>query len=101
MKEILIPIDKVGRIVLPKNLREELSIKPGDMFKVSISGSSVTLIPDRESSGFVRKGNALVFCTTGDSTLSNKTVGDTIDAGRGEQSEALKDGLTKKKRLRQ
>jgi hypothetical protein len=55
-------------------VRQELAIKPGDMPKVSIHGSSVTLTPNKEATGFVRKGHALVFSTADESTLSQETV---------------------------
>ena len=60
-EDTLVPIDQAGRIVLPKNVRQELAIKPGDVFKVAIAGAAVTLTPSREKAGLVRKGKALVF----------------------------------------
>jgi AbrB family looped-hinge helix DNA binding protein len=70
MKETLIPIDQAGRIVLPKDVRQELAIQAGDTFKVSIQGTAVTLTPHKQSAGFVRRGKALVFSTSGDEVLS-------------------------------
>ena len=74
MSEILVPIDKAGRVVLPKNVREELAINPGDMLKVSINGNEVTLRPKKDSAGFVRRGQALVFSSGGDDLLKRETV---------------------------
>lgn len=85
MKEMTVPIDQAGRIVLPKGVRQELAIKPGDSFTVSIHGSSVTLTPNKETTGFIRKGKALVFATAGDESLSNETVGHLLDESRGER----------------
>jgi AbrB family looped-hinge helix DNA binding protein len=61
MKKMLVPIDKAGRVVLPKDLREELAIKPGDCLKISVNGNEITLRPIKKTSGFVRNGRALVF----------------------------------------
>ncbi len=74
MKEATVPIDRAGRIVLPKDVRQELAIKPGDTFKISIRGSSVTLTPNTKSTGFVRKGRALVFSTAGEETFGDEAV---------------------------
>jgi AbrB family looped-hinge helix DNA binding protein len=74
MKELTVPIDQAGRIVLPKDVRDELAIKPGDKLMVSIHGISITLTPNKEISGLVRRGKALVFSTVGDESLSRETV---------------------------
>ena len=74
MKDVLIPIDKAGRVVLPKNVRDELAINPGDLLKISIRGHEVTLRPNREASGFTKRGHALVFSSGGADLLDNETV---------------------------
>jgi AbrB family looped-hinge helix DNA binding protein len=82
MKRMIVPIDQAGRVVLPKNVRQELAIKPGDTLLVAISGSSVMLTPKKESSGFVRKGKALVFTNSGDDLLANDDVGRILEQSR-------------------
>ncbi len=84
MKEITVLIDQAGRIVLPKEVRLKLAIKPGDTLKVSIHGSWVTLTPNKEATGFVRKGHALVFTTPGDKKLSQKEVNGVLNEVRGQ-----------------
>src|SRR4051812_49185231 len=84
MKQAVVPIDQVGRIVLPKNIREELAIKPGDVFTVSIQGSTVTLTPNKAKSGFIRKGQALVFCATGGEPITAESVQEILDRERAE-----------------
>ena len=98
MKESSVPIDQAGRIVLPKDVRQELAIKPGDTFKVSIHGSSVTLTPNKETVGLVRKGQALVFSTTGEDTLSQETVNRIVEESRDERHEQSSAGLRGPKR---
>lgn len=98
MKETTVPIDRAGRIVLPKEVRQELSIKPGDTFKVSIHGLSVTLTPKKEASGLVRKGHALVFATTGGEVLREDTVDKAMEETREERHEQIFAGLKFPKR---
>jgi AbrB family looped-hinge helix DNA binding protein len=74
MKDILVPIDKAGRVVLPKNVREELAIEPGDMLKVTIRGNEVMLQPKKDTSGFVRRGKALIFSSGRDDLLKPEMV---------------------------
>jgi AbrB family looped-hinge helix DNA binding protein len=93
MSDTIVPIDKAGRVVLPKDIRDELSIKSGDMLRVSIQGSSVMLIPDRESGGLVRKGRGLVFCPPGDDVLAGETVGRIIESHRDERHRRASGGL--------
>jgi len=40
-------IDKVGRIVIPKPLREELHLGPGDTLEMESSGEQIMLRPVR------------------------------------------------------
>jgi AbrB family looped-hinge helix DNA binding protein len=98
MKQMTVPIDQAGRIVLPKDVRQELAIKPGDTLNLSIQGSSVTLTPNKEATGFVRKGRALVFSITGDETLKLETVNEILEEGRNERSGQSFQGLRGPKR---
>jgi AbrB family looped-hinge helix DNA binding protein len=98
MNDILVPIDKAGRVVLPKQVREELAINPGDLLKISIHGSEVTLSPTREASGFIRRGHALVFSAGKADFLDNETV-ETVRADeRGNLLNNLTRGLSSKAR---
>jgi len=98
MKESMIPIDQAGRIVLPKGVRQELGIKPGDALRVSIHGSSVILTPNRETVGLVRKGQALVFSTGGEGTLGQETVRRIVEESRDERHEQSSAGFGGPKR---
>jgi AbrB family looped-hinge helix DNA binding protein len=88
MKELLVPIDPAGRIVLPKKVREDLAIKAGDVFRVSVQGAAVTLTPEKETAGFIRKGKALVFATPGSATLSTEAVSTLLEGCRQEAEAA-------------
>lgn len=84
MKNVLVPIDQAGRIVLPKEVRVELGIQSGDVFTVSVQGNLVTLAPRKAKAGFVRKGKALVFSTQSGATLDHATVNAVLEACREE-----------------
>jgi len=81
----MVPIDHAGRIVLPKVIRDELAIKAGDTIRISVNGSAVTLTPDTQASGFVRKGKALIFSSSGDEVLTNETVTTILEGTRHER----------------
>jgi AbrB family looped-hinge helix DNA binding protein len=98
MKNEVVPIDQAGRIVLPKNVRQELAIQSGDTFKVSVAGSSVTLTPNKESAGFVRKGKALVFTTAGNAILREETVQAILESSRADYDLRSVEGLRPRKR---
>jgi AbrB family looped-hinge helix DNA binding protein len=100
MKDALVPIDQAGRIVLPKNVRQELAIQPGDVFKVSIAGAAVTLTPNREKAGLVRKGRALVFSVTGDDVLTLEQANEVAETVREESGHRAHGSLVAPKRSR-
>jgi AbrB family looped-hinge helix DNA binding protein len=82
MKEVFVPIDPAGRIVLPKNIRRQLGLKPGDLLRVSRHGVGVLLVPHKEISGLVKKGKALVFSTAGENLLEAGLANRILQAGR-------------------
>jgi len=60
----MIQIDKAGRVVLPKPLREQFNLLPGDKLRLSVEGNGFRLEPTDAGGELVRKGSVLVF--TGD-----------------------------------
>jgi AbrB family looped-hinge helix DNA binding protein len=98
MKDVLnvmVPIDKAGRVVLPKDVRLELDIRPGDILRVGIHGLAVTLTPNKEKTGFVRQGKALVFSTAGDADLTTGMVQSLIEGERDENDRHAVGGLVR------
>jgi AbrB family looped-hinge helix DNA binding protein len=83
MDDVLVPIDKAGRVVLPKQMRDELAINPGDQLKASIHGNEITLCLTRETSGFFKRGRALVF-SSGEADLLDISTVEAIRAGESE-----------------
>lgn len=56
-------IDKAGRVVIPKPLREELHIEPGDALEMESAGEQITLRPVRGSGPLVKEHGVWVFHT--------------------------------------
>jgi AbrB family looped-hinge helix DNA binding protein len=61
MKDETIQIDKAGRVMLPKPLREQFNLLPGDKLRLSVEGNGFKLEPAHASGEMVRKGSVLVF----------------------------------------
>jgi AbrB family looped-hinge helix DNA binding protein len=98
MRDALIPIDNAGRVVLPKELRNELAINPGDLLNVSIQGDQITLRPNRDKSGFIKRGDALVFSTGATDLLDNEVVEDIRRSERASVSVNIAEGFERQKR---
>ena len=90
-------MDQAGRIVLPKDVRQELALKPGDVLWVSVRGLAVTLTPNKEITGLVRKGKALVFSTAGEEVLSAERVEELLEGERDEHRIRVAGSLAKPK----
>jgi AbrB family looped-hinge helix DNA binding protein len=54
-------LDKAGRIVIPKQLRDELQLQPGDALELESQGDQITLRPVRSSSPLVKEHGVWVF----------------------------------------
>ncbi len=58
-----ITIDKAGRIVIPKPLREELRLEPGDALEMESAGEQIMLRPVRGTSPLTKEHGVWVFRT--------------------------------------
>lgn len=73
-------IDKFGRVLIPKKVRDDLGLHPGEVLCVEEHGREITLKPLRETPNLVNKDGVLVY--------SGSAVGDiegTISAHRKER----------------
>ena len=82
MSDLWVAIDKVGRVVLPKSVRQQLSIQPGEKMKVSVHGDSITLTTSTAQTGLIRKGKALVFASAGSTQLTIDSVNNVMSQTR-------------------
>jgi AbrB family looped-hinge helix DNA binding protein len=61
MDEILVQIDRAGRVVLPKSLRDRLQLRGGDMLAIKVRGNAIELRPTRPTRQLKRINGVLVF----------------------------------------
>jgi AbrB family looped-hinge helix DNA binding protein len=54
-------IDKAGRVVIPKTLREELHLEPGDILEMESVGEQITLWPVRGTGPLTKEYGVWVF----------------------------------------
>jgi AbrB family looped-hinge helix DNA binding protein len=56
-------IDRAGRVVIPKPLREELDLAPGDTLELETAGKSITLRPTHGTVPLSKEKGVWVFRT--------------------------------------
>jgi AbrB family looped-hinge helix DNA binding protein len=57
----IVTLDKAGRVVIPKTLRDELRLAPGDTLALESDGERVTLRPVRSVSALRKEQGIWVF----------------------------------------
>ena len=80
-------VDKAGRVVLPKSVREELQLSPGDVLELESSGDQVTLRLLRGRAPLRKKRGVWVFCAG--EPLSGAVVQETLRQVRREREEEI------------
>ncbi len=73
-------IDSVGRIVVPKPLRDALGLAAGSTVDISRYGAGLQLVPSGRTARLVEESGVLV--ATGDTTIDDDVVFGLIDAAR-------------------
>jgi AbrB family looped-hinge helix DNA binding protein len=63
LMHVRLTIDKAGRIVIPKPLREELHLEPGDDLELESAGEEITLRPVRGTGPLTQEHGVWVFRT--------------------------------------
>lgn len=75
-----VSIDSLGRIVVPKALRDELGLTAGSTLDISVYGAGLQLIPAGRTARLVEEEGLLV--ATGTGVITDEDVFRLIDAGR-------------------
>lgn len=73
-------VDSVGRIVVPKQLRDALGLVAGSTVDISRYGTGLALVPAGRTARLVEEDGVLV--ATGDTTIDDDDVFGLIDSGR-------------------
>ena len=73
-------LDAVGRIVVPKPMRDALGLTAGATVDISRYGAGLQIIPAGRTARVVDEAGVLV--ATGKTTIDDETVFGLIDAGR-------------------
>ena len=73
-------IDGLGRIVVPKALRDALGLAPGTRVDVSRYGAGLQLVPSGRTARLVEEDGALVAVS--DTAVTDDVLFGLIDAGR-------------------
>jgi len=73
-------VDAVGRVVVPKPLRDALGLTAGSTVDISRYGAGLQLVPAGRTAHVVEEAGVLV--ATGETAIDDETVFGLIDAGR-------------------
>ena len=73
-------IDSMGRIVVPKVLRDALGLTPGTKVDISRYGPGLTLVPSGRTARLIEEDGRLV--ATGETVIDDEVIFGLIDAGR-------------------
>jgi len=88
----IVEIDKAGRIVVPKKLRDELHLVPGTRLRIERSGDRLTLMPSSLAARLVIE-DGLPLILPADSSnppvLTSEMVREAIEQGRNEREQRI------------
>jgi len=73
-------MDAVGRIVVPKALRDALGLTTGSTVDISQYGAGLQLVPAGRTARLIEEDGVLVVA--GETVIDDTTVFDLIDLGR-------------------
>ena len=77
-----IPLDKAGRVVLPKDLRDKLRLEAGDELLVEETGEQIILRPVRAQPTLKKERGVWVYQGARGAERSSESLRDLLDAGR-------------------
>lgn len=76
-------LDSAGRVSIPKPVREQLHLAPGDKIACEVEGENITLHVVRKRAGLTRKHGMWVFHGA---PATNESIPDLIDRLRQDRS---------------
>lgn len=79
-------LDKAGRVSLPKALRQELHLEPGDSLQLESQGEQITLRPIRTSVPIRKENGVWVYRSGKPSAVSIRRL---IEEGREERHRSI------------
>ena len=88
MKGETIQIDKAGRVVLPKPLRDQFNLLPGDKLRLSVEGNGFKLEPAEAAGKLVKEGSVLVFRGSFAESITTGKVAELIEQEREQRIQA-------------
>jgi AbrB family looped-hinge helix DNA binding protein len=81
-----ITIDKAGRVVIPKPVRDALRLDPGDELELEASEDAVVLRPVRATPAMARESGVWVYRS---GATVDTPLPDLIDAARSDRADEL------------
>jgi AbrB family looped-hinge helix DNA binding protein len=78
-------LDRAGRVLIPKHLRQELHLGPGDTLQLESQGDEITLRPERPKALLKKERGVWVY--QGETTRAS--ILDVIDQERATRSREL------------
>jgi AbrB family looped-hinge helix DNA binding protein len=78
-------IDRAGRVVIPKPLRERAGFKPGMEVEVRFNEGNIEITSPPSKGRIINKGGVWVWHTPGPERLSQETINDLIEEVRNER----------------
>ncbi len=82
-----ITIDRAGRLVIPKTIRDEMNLIPGSELEIETDGNEIRLRVAGTAPRLIRKEGVLVF--DGGGSGSNIDIADFINKEREKRASAL------------
>ena len=80
---VTVEIDKSGRFVVPKHLRDSMRLVPGTRLLLHVEGETLVIRPEAAASGLYKKQGLWVH--HGVSSLTREQVRDLMESGRDER----------------
>jgi AbrB family looped-hinge helix DNA binding protein len=93
---VTLTIDKAGRLVLPKAIRDEMQLRPGDALEMENSEDRIVLRPRRGTKGLHKKQGIWVFSTGAGAPISAEITDGILDEIRREREMSLLGNLAPK-----